>query len=78
MKDLGQLIITGIGGLTLSAAERDFLEKEKIGGVILFSKNFSDPVQLKALTDSINSLAFDHPFFICVDHEGGRVIRFKK
>lgn len=78
MKDLGQLIITGIGGLTLSAAEKEFIEKEKIGGIILFSKNFSDPIQLKALTDSINSLNVDYPFFICVDHEGGRVIRFKK
>jgi len=78
MKDLGQLIITGIKGTELSESEKDFLEKEKIGGVILFSKNFSDPNQLKKLIDQINALRVNHPFFICVDHEGGRVIRFKK
>lgn len=78
MKDLGQLIITGIGGTSLSSSEIDFLEKEKIGGVILFSKNFSDPEQLIQLINSINSLNSHHPFFISVDHEGGRVIRFKK
>lgn len=78
MKDLGQLIITGIGGTSLSTEEKNFLQNERIGGVILFSKNFSDPEQLKKLVDSIFALNNEHPFFISVDHEGGRVIRFKK
>lgn len=78
MKNLGQLFITGISGTSLTLDEKKFLKEEEIGGVILFSKNFESPSQLFELTSEIQSLKKDAPFFISVDHEGGRVIRFKK
>lgn len=77
MLELGQLVITGISGLTLTEEEKTFIEKENIGGVILFSKNYESPAQLAELVNSIQVLRKEYPLFICTDHEGGRVMRFK-
>lgn len=77
MENVGQLIITGIKGTTLTPEEAQFIENEKIGGVILFSHNYEDPAQLAELVNSIQKLRDEYPLFISVDHEGGRVIRFK-
>ncbi len=77
MIQLGQLVFTGISGLTLKEEEKKFIEKEDIGGVILFSKNYESPAQLAELVNSIQSLRKEYPLFICTDHEGGRVVRFK-
>jgi beta-N-acetylhexosaminidase len=73
----GSLIITGIKGLALTPEEKEFIQKEKIGGIILFSHNFESPAQIAELVNSIQSLRDEWPLFISVDHEGGRVIRFK-
>lgn len=78
MDNFGQLIITGIKGLSLTSEETTFIKEEKIGGVILFSHNYEDPAQLAELVNSIQKLRDEYPLFIAVDHEGGRVIRFKK
>ena len=77
MNHLGQFIFTGIGGLELTADEKKFLKEDNIGGVILFSHNYESPTQLRTLVDSIQALKRTHPFYISVDHEGGRVFRFK-
>lgn len=74
----GQMIITGISGLTLTPEEKNFIESERIGGVILFAHNYESPAQLAELVNSIQVLRDEYPLFISVDHEGGRVIRFKK
>lgn len=78
MKDLGQLIFTGISGISLTEEEKEFIEKESIGGIVLFSENFESPAQLAELVNSIQKLRDEYPLYISVDHEGGRVIRFKK
>lgn len=78
MLELGQLVITGISGLVLTKEEKEFIENENIGGVILFSKNYDSPAQLAELVNSIQGLRKEYPLFICTDHEGGRVLRFKK
>ena len=67
----------GIEGKSLLPEEKDFIKKENIGGIILFSKNYEDPIQLAQLVNSIQKLRKDYPLFISVDHEGGRVIRFR-
>ncbi len=77
MTQLGQLVFTGISGLTLTDEEKKFIEKEDIGGVILFSKNYESPAQLAELVNSIQMLRKEYPLFIATDHEGGRVVRFK-
>lgn len=76
--DIGQLFITGISGLKLTTEEKEFLEKENIGGVILFSRNFESPIQLAELVNSIQQVRREYPLFIAVDQEGGRVVRFKE
>jgi beta-N-acetylhexosaminidase len=77
MNKLGQLVFTGISGYSLKDEEKKFIENENIGGVILFTKNYENPAQLAELVNSIQVLRKEYPLFICTDHEGGRVVRFK-
>ncbi len=72
---LGPLMI-GVAGHTLSALERTQLQHPLVGGVILFARNFTDPEQLSGLCGSIKAIK-DPELLIAVDHEGGRVQRFK-
>lgn len=66
----------GVSGLTLSEKEKIQLAKPSIGGVILFSRNFEDIHQLKSLIQSIRLT--NQNLLIAVDHEGGRVQRFRQ
>lgn len=77
MENPGSLVITGIKGTSLSAEEKSLIKDEKVGGVILFTHNFETPAQIAELVNSIQSLRDEWPLFISVDHEGGRVMRFK-
>jgi beta-N-acetylhexosaminidase len=77
VEDLGQLIITGIEDKYLSPNEENFLKSEKISGVILFTHNYDSPAQVVELTNHIKSLNKEIPSIVSVDHEGGRVFRFK-
>ena len=73
---LGPLMVDLVG-TTLSEVERDVLQHPLVGGVILFSRNYESPEQITALTASIRSLREPH-LLISVDHEGGRVQRFRE
>lgn len=75
--DIGQLFIIGISGKTLTENEAQFITENNIGGIVLFGRNLESPDQLKKLTSQLNSLALDHPLFISIDMEGGRVNRLK-
>ena len=70
-------VFLGVEGLELSSADRERLVHPLVGGVILFARNFESPPQLKALTGEIGSLRSPRPL-IAVDHEGGRVQRFRE
>jgi beta-N-acetylhexosaminidase len=61
----------------LTPADIEMLRHPFIGGVVIFSKNFTSKAQIKALIAEIKSLK-DPQLLVCVDHEGGRVQRFKK
>lgn len=78
MDSFGQLVISGIQGVSLTPEEAKFIADEKLGGIILFSHNFEDPAQLAELVNSIQKLRDEYPLFISTDQEGGRVMRFKK
>ena len=73
---LGRAIID-IEGCKLTPAEEQRLVHPQVGGVILFSRNFESIAQLLALTASIHALRTP-ALLIAVDHEGGRVQRFRK
>jgi len=78
MKNLGQHFIIGIKDKILQDEEKIFLKENNIGGIILFSHNYSDPAQLAELINEIQICRDEFPLFISVDQEGGRVLRFKK
>lgn len=66
-----------VAGTTLGADDRRRLLHPLTGGVILFARNYESPEQLARLTAEIHSLR--HPaLIIAVDHEGGRVQRFRE
>jgi len=52
---LGPLMLDVVG-TRLADADKKRLSHPLVGGVILFSRNFEDVTQLKALTDEILSL----------------------
>lgn len=70
-------VVLGIDGLALSATDRERLQHPSVGGVILFARNYAHHEQLRALTASIASLRTPR-LLIAVDHEGGRVQRFRE
>jgi len=68
-------LIIDIAGTTLTRVDKKRLQHPLVGGLILFARNFTDRAQLTALCRSIKKLRPD--LLIAVDHEGGRVQRFK-
>ncbi len=76
LSDLGQLFIIGLRGTALSEEEAEFIERNNIGGIILFKHNYESVAQLAELINSVQALRSEYPLFISVDHEGGRVWRF--
>lgn len=69
-------VMVGIAGSELDPVEREVLRHPCVGGVVLFSRNYRCRKQLRALCDAIHALR-QPPLLIAVDHEGGRVQRFR-
>ena len=68
-------LIIDVAGLSLTQSDRQRLKHPLVGGIILFARNWQDRAQLTALCSDIKRVRQD--LLICVDHEGGRVQRFK-
>jgi beta-N-acetylhexosaminidase len=68
-------VVLDVAGLSLNDDDRRRLAHPLMGGLILFARNWSNREQLTALCAEIKSIRPD--VLICVDHEGGRVQRFK-
>jgi len=66
-----------IAGTELSADDARVLAHPLVGSVLLFTRNYSNPQQAAALTAAIRSVRTP-PLLIAVDHEGGRVQRFRE
>lgn len=73
---LGPAVID-VAGTSLADADRERLRHPAAGAVILFSRNYESPEQLDALVRDIRRLR-EPELLICVDHEGGRVQRFRE
>lgn len=69
-------VMLDVAGTELSDEERATLRHPLVGGVILFSRNFASVEQLAQLTVQIHGVR-QAPLLIAVDHEGGRVQRFR-
>lgn len=72
---LGPLMID-IAGTELTPLDRRRLCHPLVGGVILFSRNYAGVETLQQLTGEIHALR-EPRLLIAVDHEGGRVQRFR-
>jgi len=68
-------VVLDVAGTTLTADDRRRLQHPLVGGVILFARNWLSRQQLTGLTAAIKAERED--LLICVDHEGGRVQRFR-
>ena len=75
MKTRAGPVMLGVEGVVLTERDRARLVDPRVGGVILFARNFESSAQLRALTASIR--AAQPGLLIGVDHEGGRVQRFR-
>jgi beta-N-acetylhexosaminidase len=64
-------------GTALTAEEREWLRSPLVGGVILFSRNFEDRLELEQLIAEIHAVR-DPPLLVAVDQEGGRVQRLRE
>jgi beta-N-acetylhexosaminidase len=67
--------ITGVSGLELTEAEREFLRGELPWGLILFKRNVETPDQVSALVDEFRRLVGEADAPVLIDQEGGRVAR---
>jgi len=74
----GELFIIGFQGLELESSTAQFISQAGIGGVILFAHNYEGPAQTVELTNQIQDCRRDLPLWVSVDHEGGKVQRFKR
>ena len=68
-------LIIDVASTQLTAADRRRLKNPLVGGVIHFARNWENRDQLVTLNAEIKAVRDD--LLICVDHEGGRVQRFK-
>lgn len=70
-------VMVDVSGTRLTKQEKQRLRHPLVGGVILFARNFENRAQLTTLTRKIHE-ARGEPLLIAVDHEGGRVQRFRE
>jgi beta-N-acetylhexosaminidase len=70
-------VMLDVQGKTLTPEDKTRLMHPQVGGIILFARNYESPRQLAELTASIHALR-NPPLLIAVDHEGGRVQRFRE
>jgi beta-N-acetylhexosaminidase len=66
-----------VQGFSLTEEDRELLRHPLVGGVILFTRNFESVEQIERLIADIRE-ARTPPVLVTVDHEGGRVQRFRK
>jgi len=78
---LSQMFMLGFQGVELSKTTQEFFQEYRPGGAIYFAHNYEAPALLLELSESIQNTrdkTMNLPLFIAVDHEGGKVQRFRK
>lgn len=78
---IGQLFMMGIPGPRLDDITETFIRDYNPGGIILFSRNIQDPIQLTRLCLDLQECAMKHhglPLLLAADQEGGKVARLRE
>ena len=77
----GQRLMVGFDGTALNSDLKHLINRLRVGGIILFSRNLETPDQIRHLCEEIQDYARrsgQPPLFIAVDQEGGQVARLKE
>jgi len=69
-------IMMDVLGTSLTAEDKELLQHPLVGGLIFFTRNYHSPEQISQLATDIR-VAAKKDILIAVDHEGGRVQRFR-
>ena len=72
---IGNLMLD-LEGIQLSAEEQELLQHPQVGGVIFFARNYYSAEQITELVAQVRA-STKRPLLLAVDHEGGRVQRFR-
>lgn len=77
---IGQMLIVGLEGYEMDENARTMIEKNHIGGFILYGSNVENSSQLLSLINTLKraNAANRISLFISVDEEGGRISRMPK
>lgn len=77
---IGQMIIVGMETNYITDRIKNMIQNYKIGGIILYRKNFKTYAEMLKLIEELKTLNINNkiPLFIAIDQEGGRVNRMPK
>ncbi|MBK5296116.1 MAG: beta-N-acetylhexosaminidase [Vicinamibacteria bacterium] len=75
---IGQLLMAGFPGTSLTVELRALAREFSLGGVVYFARNVEEPAQVAEVSREIATLTDELPPWVSVDQEGGRVARFKR
>jgi beta-N-acetylhexosaminidase len=78
---IGRLFMIGMPGTALDEDTEELISNYNPSGVILFSRNIEEPLQLTRLCSDLQTVAMKRhgtPLFLSIDQEGGRVARLKE
>jgi beta-N-acetylhexosaminidase len=76
-REIGQLLIGSLPSTRITPELRSLAREFQLGGVIVFARNIEEPEQVADLSREVQTLATDHPLWVSVDQEGGRVARLR-